>query len=383
MAYPRSARVTLMMAVMLVATGLFLLFKPTPHEPADSSTRPENKRATSINRDHDRPADEATLPDPSVTDLIQSAWEEFRTGLNPAQAADLLRTLREGIRQAPEDEAAAAILGFLKSRDDAATGLPFTVGPEGMMGTAPTLRLALLDLLPSLDPMASLELARAIMQQRTSPDEYAISLRNMAWNDLDGDLRDELSGRFMDLLDTPWLDEPSPGFLEAFDISVEVGGSAMFDRMASLAREAMEKSNPMASQAAFMSMDRMVVRDPALLTSALAQDPAWMDFAPQQRASLASRLDITDPAQKELFTRYLSSAHAPGELEYFSKLFPNQNYLHGHRLVTGDETTPSITEVAASDARVLRELDTLEAGTPAEAAIRTIRERLVKAGTSR
>ena len=234
----------------------------------------------------------------------------------------------------------------------------------------------------------ALDLAREIMDQRTTPDEYAISLRNLAWNDLDGDLRAELSGRFMDLLETPWLDQPSAGFLEAFDIAVEVGGTEMFDRMVSLARETLAKSNSAASRATFMSLDRMIVREPAVLTAALtaalADNPGWMEFAPQQRASLVSRLDIADPEQRDLFVRYLTTtSHEAGELEYFAKIFPNQNFLHGHRLVTGDDSTPTIAEVTAADARVLAELDSLDAPGEAGTTIRAIRERLKRTTPSR
>ncbi|MEY3895395.1 MAG: hypothetical protein RLZZ214_914, partial [Verrucomicrobiota bacterium] len=75
--------------------------------------------------------------------------------------------------------------------------------------------------------------------------------------------------------------------------------------------------------------------------------------------------------------------HAPGELEYFAKIYPNQNYLHGHRLVTGDEATPSIPEIAAADARVLGELEALDAPGEAGTAIRAIRERLKRSAPSR
>ena len=291
----------------------------------------------------------------------------------------LLRELRDGIRSAPEEEAAAAVVAFLKSGgDDAPTGLPFVVGPDGMMETVPSVRLALLDLLPSLDPVAALDLARQIMDERKSSDEYALALRNLAWNDLDGDLKTELSARFMDLLKTPWLNQPSGGFLEAFDIAVEVGGSPMFEKMVALAGEATARTNPAVSGAAFMSLDRMVVRDHALLTGAFSKDAGWMDFAPQQRASLMSRLDITEPGQREVFSRYLSTPHAAGELEYFAKVFPNGNFLYGHRLVTADDATPTIDEIKAADAQVLSVLDSVKAAVPAEAqtAIQTIRERL-------
>ena len=344
-----------------------------------------NPRKSGADEDRER----ARLPATAMARIdatIRSSSAALRANRDDGQAVFLLRELRDAIRQAPEEEAAAAIVAFLKTGDDAPTGLPFVVGPDGMMEVVPSVRLALLDLLPSLDPVAALTVARELMDQRTSADEYALALRNMAWNDLDGDLRDELAGRFMELLKSPWLDQPSAGFLEAFDIAVEVGGSPMFDRLVSLAGEAIANPNISASRAAFMSLDRMVVRDHALLTTAFATNPGWMDFAPQQRASLMSRLDIAEPRQRDVFSRYLSATpHAAGELEYFAKIFPNGNYLHGHRLVTADDATPDIDQVSAADARVLGELDALEAAVPdaAKAAIGTIRARLKSTGPER
>ncbi len=347
------------------------------------ASRRENDLPSPANADRGsaRTSRSVAAPKPRIDAQIRSSLAALQGNRDPGQAAVLLRALRENIREAPEEEAAAAVVAFLKTGEDAPTGLPFVVGPDGMMEVVPTVRLALLDLLPSLDPVAALDMARELMDQRTSADEYALGLRNMAWNDLDGDLKGELSGRFMDLLKSPWLDHPSAGFLEAFDVAVEIGGSLMFDRMVSLAGETTAKSNPAASRAVFMSLDRMVVRDHALLITAFSANAGWMDFAPQQRASLMSRLALTEPGQREVFSRYLSATpHAAGELEYFAKVFPNENFLYGHRLVTAADATPTIDEVKAADARVLGELDALEASVPDEAktAIQTIRGRLKK-----
>lgn len=299
-------------------------------------------------------------PDTTVATLIRESLGKFRSNHDPERARVLLRLLRDGLHEAPEDGATAAILDFLKTGDDSVTGLPFAVGPDGMMETVPSLRLALLDLLPSLDPEAALDVARGLMDQRTTPDEYALSLRNLAWNDLDGDLRDELSRRFLDLLKTPWLAQASAGFLESFDIAVEVGGEPMFAEMVSLVHEFTTHPNAAVSQAAYISLDRMVLRDRTLLTSAFSQDESWMGFAPKQRASLLSRLDITQPEQRDLFVQYLSKTpHAAGELDYFAKIFPNGNFLYSHRLVTADEPTPSIAEMVSADARTLAILATL------------------------
>lgn len=385
MAMPRTKRVCILIGICLgLIVGLRGFLKRPSQRESDSShdgsvASSPRKSGAIVDRESSSSPGATATPKAKVSALIRSSILAFLANRDPDQASVLLRELRDGIRQAPDEEAAAAVVAFLKSGgDDAPTGLPFVVGPDGMMETVPSVRQALLDLLPSLDPVAALEMAREIMDQRTSPDEYALALRNMAWNDLEGDLKIELSGRFMDLLESPWLDQPSAGFLEAFDIAVEVGGRQMFDRLVALAGEVTAKSNTAASRAAFMSLDRMVVRDRGLLSTAFSTNAGWMDFAPQQRASLMSRLDITEPGQRDVFSRYLSTPHAVGELEYFAKVFPNENFLYGHRLVTADDATPTIDEVKAADARVLGELDALEASAPDEAkgAIRTIRGRL-------
>jgi hypothetical protein len=380
----------LLVACLFLALAAVAIFwiqnRPGPMKENSPPTAPDSRQTTSSTRSAERAAgdDGNTSPaaspgeiataDPKISALILASLEQFSTNTDPEIARNILRSLREGIRSASEEEAAAAILAFLKTGQDSPTGLPFAVGPDGMMDTVPSLRLALLDLLPSLDPMAALAVARELMDKRTSPDEYALSLRNLAWNDLDGDMHQELTGRFLDLLKTPWMDQPTAGVLESFDIAVELGGKPIFDEVVSIT----SRKNPVLNKAAFISLDRMVLRDPSLLTAAFS-DPNWMKEAPQQRASLLSRLDINQPAQRDLFVQYLSStAHGEGELEYFAKIFPNANYLHGHRLVTSDDATPSIDEISAADAQVLAALDTLGPGMTGNAAttVEKIRQRL-------
>ncbi len=97
--------------------------------------------------------------------------------------------------------------------------------------------------------------------------------------------------------------------------------------MTRISQQGLANENPSAARAAFMSLDRMTLRDPSLLSAAFGSDPAWMDFAPKPRASLMSRLDITDPGQQVLFLQYLSkTSHGPGEMDYFAEIFPNGNF---------------------------------------------------------
>jgi hypothetical protein len=324
-------------------------------------------------------------PDQTVAALISSSLQAFRNAKSEEESMAILKRLREGIRSSPNEAgASAAIIAFLASGEDALTGLPFLVGPDGVMEVTPTMRTALLDLLPSLDPLASIEVARQIMDQRNSQDEYALALRNLAWNDFEGDMKLELTERFSSMLNTnEWLAKPSAGFLEAFDIAVEVGTPRTFTDVASVLRLETTEGEPVnngTTRASLIALDRMVLRNPALLVEKFQENPDFLAFAPDHRAALMSRLDITDPAQRQTFVEYLQRPqHGPNELEYFSELFPNGNYFYGNRLVTADETTPSLGERQAQDVEALAQVENLLptfAPGPARQSLEHIRARL-------
>ena len=348
------------------------------------TTRPRQNRSTA-RRDSENQTPEP-LHDPARTldsptgKQILACLRDLRTSRSPVESLAILKQLGKAIETAPESEAASAVLSFLASGEDAPTQLPFVVGSEGMMQSVPTFRIALLNILPALDPTAALESARQIMDRPKSQDEFAIALRNMAWNDLDGDLHAELRARFSQMLNTKaWLASPSPGFLEAFDVSLEIAAPPVFQEMTEIARQGIENTTPALTQAAFIALDRMVLRDPSLLENTIDRNAAWMDFAPRPRASLMSRLDITRPAQRQLFVQYLAGvSHGPDELEYFAEVFPNGNYLSGHRLVSVDEATPNIAQRKEMDRLILSELENLMISAPdlPEPTINRIRERL-------
>jgi hypothetical protein len=325
-------------------------------------------------------------PDKAVASLISSSLQAFRNSKSEEEALTILKRLRDGIRAAPDEAgAASAIIAFLSSGEDAATGLPFLVGPDGVMEVTPTMRTALLDLLPSLDPLASIEIARQVMNQHNSQDEYALALRNLAWNDFEGDMKVELADRFSSMLNTnEWLAKPSAGFLEAFDIAVDVGTSSIFSEIASVLLLETVDGQPVnngTTKASLIALDRMILRNPALLVEKFKDTPEFLSFAPGHRAALMSRLDITDPEQRNTFVNYLQiPQHGPNELEYFSELFPNGNYFYGNRLVTADETTPSLGKRQEQDAEALIQIDSLLptfAPGPARQSLAHIRERLV------
>lgn len=329
------------------------------------------------------PVDSSVPASAEVARLIARSMDRFLASTGEEESQAILEELRAGIRSADSQEAAAAIEDFLKTAKDAPTRLPFVVGPEGLLDLAPTLRTALLDLLGALDPILALEVSRRVMDEMKSPDEYALALRNLAWNDVDGDLRSELSGRLEQMLAFgDWASKPSSGFLEALDASVEISSKQAFDSVVGVDIQAVGSSNSSLSRAAFVALDRMVLRNPDLLVDAFDADPALRGLPAEQRASLMSRLDVTDPKQRETLVHYLSTTtHGDGELDYFSRLFPNGNYLHGNWLITSGEPTHSIDSRLAADKAVLGEIEKLAASPINQAgreALQRIRERMGK-----
>jgi hypothetical protein len=296
-----------------------------------------------------------------ITRLIELGGERFGVSSGAEESAGILQELRDQLRLADSQQAVAAIVDFLKSGKDAPTHLPFVVGSEGVMESVPTLRTALLDVLPSLDPSAALDVARSVMDEKKSPDEFALALRNLAWNDLGGDLENELSERFDQMIQMEdWVEDPTSGFLEALDAGVSLSDKRSFDSMVRLNRQALASGNQPLARALFVALDRMVLRAPSLLAGSFSEDPELTGLSSGQRASLLSRLDITDSMQRDVFVRYLAApTHAVAELDYFADIFPNGNYLHGNWLVTSGEAAQSIGGRLQSDRAVLAEIDRL------------------------
>ena len=316
-----------------------------------------------------------------TTAQIRQTLDELRRNPDLRDTRLAIDRLRHAmLNETDEIAAARAITDFIHRGEDAATSLPLIVGPEGCLSSAPTLRIVLLDLLPALDPTTALALARELIRHPSSPDEYALALRNLAWNDLDGDLHDELTDAFNRMLgQAAWLEQPSAGLLEAFDIALQIPSPVIFSRLSELIASRQDPRHAPLVRAASITLDRMILRDPSLLTHARRHIPQWLETAPSHRASLMSRLDLTQTDHQALLVEYLAAPTiGSSERLLFCELFPNGNYLHGHRLVSSAESVPTIAERLQLDTRaliILRQL-ALQAPETAAPAIQSIITRL-------
>lgn len=388
----RFPRPLLWLAPVVVVGIAWFLLRPagveTKEPPRAESRRPvSSQRSLSTHQESGSPDENPPgLPvqaSAEVARLIARSLDRFLASTGEVDSKTILEGLRAGIRDADSQEAALAIVDFLKSAKDAPTHLPFVVGPEGVLDLAPTLRTALLDILATLDPSIALDISRQIMDEMKSPDEYAIALRNIAWNNLDGDLKNELSDRLERMIqNSDWSSKPSAGFLEALDASVQLASKRSFESIVSLDVQSIAASNSSLARASLIALDRMVLRDPSLLVDAFKADSNLKGLPPDQRASLMSRLDVTEPKQREVFFRYLSTAvHGDGEMDYFARLFPNGNHIHGNWLITSGEASHSIETRLSADEAVLGEIEKLCAVSVNPAASETlqrIRDRLAK-----
>jgi hypothetical protein len=275
---------------------------------------------------------------------LRDATALFNTGTapSPEQSRLILGALREQLERLPKDAASTAIRDFLRAGADAPTGLSFTVGPQGSLVNAPSLRVFLLDYLAQVDPAAARAVAEEIFATKSSADEWAIALRNYARGDSSPNARAGLQAKVMELLrHEPWQRDPSIGYLEAFDVAVYAGGSEVTAALTDLVRL---KDNDAVARAAFLALDRLSLSEGARLLEQLAAQPELMTGREATRANYFARAQVGDPAQRVVLERYLlNPAMAPDELTRFAGLYPNASFMISHNLITRTETPEGAT----------------------------------------
>ncbi len=249
------------------------------------------------------PASSQTTPaSESLYDRIGQMLATLRGG---SKALDLT-SLRRALSSDPA-AGIAAIRRFLATRDDAATGQRFAVGPDGVLEGAPTLRTFLLDTLGQLSRQtgdgAGAEVGREILAEKISPDEWALALRNIAWEDPKS--RPFLAQKLHEMLDyEPWTATPTGGLLEAFDVAVFTGDASFvptFDAMGHGGNTALQR-------AATVALDRLAENSPLTVMQYLNSHPASIADLPFVRADYFSKADLGNPEQRRAVETYLDRA---------------------------------------------------------------------------
>lgn len=310
--------------VILLAIGFWHCWQP-----AANSTAP-----VSVSSSQDLPVNSASAPHaPTVIDPLQATYAKLLLAKGGALSRQQLAELSRWLASLPPKEAAAAIRRFLDSKANATTGLGFKVGKDGKLNSAPTLRTFLLDQLARVDPAGAADYSRQILADSTSPDEWAVALRNLAEGDSSAEGRALLAQKTADLLgNTAWQQNPSVGYLEAFDTAVYLGDTQMVPTLTGLVGQT---ENPAVAHAAFLAMDRMVINNPTTMLASLAADPTMMQGNENTRADYFARADVRDPQQMQIVENYLLNPQiSAAEIGDFTAIFPNANYMISDNLLT-------------------------------------------------
>ena len=179
-----------------------------------------------------------------------------------------------------------------------------------------------------------------------------MALRNQALGDTTAGARALLEQKTGELLRAQdWQQNPSTGYLEAFDAAVYVGGTNLVPSLTDLVRR---QDNPAVAHAAFLALDRSVINNPVPLLSTLLAQPELMQGREQTRADYFARADVRDPNQRALVeSNLLNPQITPPELQQFCGVFPNANYMISQNLLT-TTPTPDAAGLAGRDAESLR-----------------------------
>jgi len=202
----------------------------------------------------------------------------------------------------------------------------------------------MLDELARLDPAAAADYSKMILASKDSPDEWAVALRNLAWGNTSTDGHTLLEQKTAEMLQyEPWQQNPSTGFLEAFDTAVYLGGTNLMPTLTELVRK---QDNPAVAHASFLALDRLVINNPTTTLTALLADPNSMQGRETTRADYFARADVRDPQQKQVLENYLLNPKTTSaEIDAFAGIFPNANYMISPNLLTQAQTPDRATLV--------------------------------------
>lgn len=348
--------------VLSIVTALVVLMALSAwlwHRHAEQTAPPVNIAATGTNVNSPPSISAATNIQQSNHPSIQPSNRSLQTSNSTPQSAPgsiytpkQLADLRASLAAMPAKEAVAAIRQMLDSKTDASTQLGFKLAKDGFLTEAPTLRTFLLDELGRLDPAAAADYAKVILASMDSPDEWAVALRNLARGDTSTDGHNLLAEKTAAMLqNTAWQQNPSVGFLESFDVAVYLGGTSLMPALTEMVKR---PDDPAISHAAFLTLDRLVINDPATALAALQADPGLMQGREATRADYFARADVRDPQQKTVLENYLLNPQiSAAELDTFVGIFPNANYMISPNLLT-PTPTPDRATLNARDAESLR-----------------------------
>ncbi len=257
---------------------------------------------------------------------------------------ELLATTWAELGALPPEERTVQILQFLESGEDATTGMEFRVASGGVLAESPSVRVAALDWLGQLDPVAAADYAEHIFEASNSSDEWAVALRNLGRSPgAQANPLFQQSVRQL-IVREDWRTSPTRGYAEALDSVVLLGDLSLIPETLKAAQD-----SPDIAPLIPVVLDNLILGQPSTALPFLTQDADLFREETALRASLVARADVRDPAQRKAVEDYLLEVNASSEeLARFGHLFPLFNRFLGQHLMTVDQPC-TIREQASID----------------------------------
>lgn len=261
---------------------------------------------------------------------LEEYWKRLGPGMPPDEARKLVEEMTTLLWTGDPTQVGAAIRAFLDTGRDASTGLPFRVG-EGSLAMAPSMRVALLDLLERLDFGEAAAYAEVLVGRMENPDEVAVALRTLM-HVAEDDPRRQLAITGVDRLlqRGDWKARPTGGYLEAFDIATETENPVTWKRLLGLTADAAAYEGTQA--AAGLAAHTLAVRSPEFRQLISKRDPS-VSISPIIRGQLMARLDPRVPEELEALNAFVRDpAMTQEEAQAFAANFPAVKAPIGYRL---------------------------------------------------
>ncbi len=303
-----SARIRFAIAIGMATAGAVIFInreaaKPAPSADPQPASAPTPKRLAAVDAAQTHPPP-TPVPYTDIAAAIAAILDRIRAD-DPAGSVAALNELRDQLRAADPQAAIRAIRTFLATGRDAKTGAPFRIAGDGLLDTAPSLRVFLLDVLGELARANhqgdAAEVAATIFSRKDSADEWAIAIRNTAW--IDGNAP-ALAQRFSEMLSyPPWRDDPSGGYIESFDVAVFTRDISLLPRLAEMTL--LPDEAPL-KRAANVALDRLSENAPLEVMTYLNEHPDVMAAKPLLRADYFTKADLDDPRHRAALDTYLT-----------------------------------------------------------------------------
>lgn len=291
------------------------------------------------------PGDAEAAPKPAPTGPAETnpSWDALLDSLTraatAAEARAKLDALHAYLLALDPTTATDLIRNHLAGGEDSQLPLQFAIGADSFLKSPPTLRVALLDILGEIDPVAAAQIGREVLETPTSADEWAVSLRNVARGEEGDDANTFLREKTEELIRMPqWQAKPTIGYLNAFDVLVHTRATDSTPLLSELIRR---KDRRDLSHAGFLTLDRLTQRAPLTVLKQLQQDRALQQSHPAMVAQQFARADLREPDQRELVRSWLlDPVRTQTELQAFAGIFPNNNQMISRNLLTREEQVP-------------------------------------------